>query len=136
MKNKLRAGLAIDPSSHTRHAATAIMIKSSVQAGPKTQVGGLKNGLFKVGYQSRTDWAVTNPDTPPTPRQRIKKPASTNHLCIFNSYNIPLFAPNEPRNMMAPMKATTAPPLNRNRFTMADSLWLSPLANFMAKSLP
>jgi hypothetical protein len=36
---------------HTKPALTPIMTYKIVQTGANSQLGGLKNGLFKVGYQ-------------------------------------------------------------------------------------
>jgi hypothetical protein len=46
--------------------ANPIMIYKSVQTGPKTQEGGLKKGLTKVGNQVFTEDCVAKPDKNPT----------------------------------------------------------------------
>jgi hypothetical protein len=43
-----------------------IRMYSKVQTGPNTQLGGLKEGLFKVLYQESTDSAVNKPPIAPT----------------------------------------------------------------------
>ena len=39
-----------------------------VQTGPNIQLGGLKDGLFKVAYHSGTDWDVNIPAIAPKPK--------------------------------------------------------------------
>ncbi len=47
------------PARHqTSHADTAIIRKRSDQTGPKTQLGGVHEGLRMFGYQSLTESAV------------------------------------------------------------------------------
>lgn len=41
-----------------------------VQAGPKTQFGGEKTGLFKVAYQVGMEETVKNDPKTPAPKQR------------------------------------------------------------------
>ena len=45
-----------------------IIIYRVVHTGAKSQLGGLKEGLFKVTNQSLTDEAVKNPEIAPTAR--------------------------------------------------------------------
>ncbi len=45
-------------ASNWRHPATAISTYNIVQTGPKTQFGGLKNGLFSSAYHSPGDVRV------------------------------------------------------------------------------
>ena len=45
-----------------------IIIYRVVHTGAKSQLGGLKEGLFKVTNQSLTDGAVKNPEIAPTAR--------------------------------------------------------------------
>ena len=49
----------------TRNAAIPMRMQSTVQVGPKTQVGGLKDGLASVGYQVATLPTVAAPERPP-----------------------------------------------------------------------
>ena len=57
-------------------------IYKTVQTGPKTQLGGLKKGLFWVGNQVSTLSRVTNDDKNPTARHMITQKVIFENLFI------------------------------------------------------
>jgi hypothetical protein len=57
------------PLSHTRYAATPIIIYNNVHTGANTQLGGLKKGLLSAAYQVGMDGVVKVEPMNPAKRQ-------------------------------------------------------------------
>jgi hypothetical protein len=69
----LRTSLLLGPHflDHTRYREIPIKINNVVQTGPKIQLGGLKDGLFKALYQELIDGVVKIAPTTPANSQII-----------------------------------------------------------------
>jgi len=73
--------------TRTRYQAAPINTYSSVQTGPNSQFGGLKNGLFRLTYQVFTDPAVNQPPAAPAPRHIAMHKNNSRHF-IFIYFSI------------------------------------------------
>jgi hypothetical protein len=68
-------------------AATPIITYNEVQTGAKIQLGGLKLGFTKVGYQVVIEARVTIPERYPTAKQIITTIAIREILFILCNLN-------------------------------------------------
>lgn len=59
----------LKPFSQIKNRAIPIRIKRVVQAGAKSQLGGLKEGLFKFAYQVGIEGVVKIEPKNPAPKQ-------------------------------------------------------------------
>lgn len=71
---------SLKPFNQTKNRAIPMKIKRVVQAGAKSQLGGLKEGLFKVAYQVGIEGVVKIEPKKPAPKQSNKE---ANNLAIF-----------------------------------------------------
>ena len=71
------------PFCQTKERAIPIIIKSIVQTGPKSQLGGLKDGLFKEAYQVAIEGVVKAEPRKPAPRQIKTEIINLPKLLIF-----------------------------------------------------
>ena len=88
----MRAFLSFTPFLHIRYADMPIKKKSEVQTGPKTELGGLNDGLLKAAYQMGMDGAVKSEPMKPASwqiaRQIISFKISTEFTLSITNPNI------------------------------------------------
>ncbi len=92
---------------HTNHTATAILRYRTVHTGPKTQLGGVQDGLRSVAYHVVMEGRVRTEPMPAAPRQ-IPTETAKEITCRAVVITRPRFVPTFSRARCNPYYQTSA----------------------------